>query len=190
LSFILIVLLIDAQFLGKATMRFHVDPELLHISQRLIVDLGRISGALPSSLLIKGVSLNGSTAVMGGGFADIYRGRHQGRDVALKRLRVWESQDRHITHCVWLHPPIHFFLLFSLLLEQMLCKEALVWAQLDHIHVLPFLGLDGETFPGALCMISPWMQHGTVFHHIRDTICLDVMQLVRKNISRLASCLS
>jgi hypothetical protein len=98
--FTLIILLMDTQFLGNATTRFHADPELLHISQRLIVDLGRISGALPSSLLIKGVTLTSNTAVTGGAFADIYRGRYQGRCVALKRLRVWESQDRHTSHCV------------------------------------------------------------------------------------------
>lgn len=51
----------------------------------------------------------------------------------------------------------------------MLCKEALLWKQLHHDNVLPFLGLDADTFPGFVCMVSPWMQHGTILEYIRDT---------------------
>jgi hypothetical protein len=64
----------------------------------------------------------------------------------------------------------------------MMCKEALLWKQLNHVHVLPFLGLDAETFPGFFCMVSPWMRHGTALGHVRDRIPLgkDVTQLVRE----------
>ena len=51
----------------------------------------------------------------------------------------------------------------------MLCKEALLWKDLIHPHVLPFLGLDIEAFPGFICMVSPWMQYGTVVTYVHDT---------------------
>jgi Protein tyrosine and serine/threonine kinase len=51
---------------------------------------------------------------------------------------------------------------------QMFCQEALIWKQLEHPNVLPFLGIDLEVFPGFMCMISPWMQHGTIMAHLED----------------------
>jgi serine/threonine protein kinase len=51
----------------------------------------------------------------------------------------------------------------------MLCKEALLWKPLDHPHVLPFLGLDTAAFFDCMCMVSPWMQHGTIIAHLEST---------------------
>ena len=63
----------------------------------------------------------------------------------------------------------------------MLCKEALLWKQLVHPHVLPFLGLDVGSFPGFICMVSPWMQHGTIVAYIQNTNAStnDTTRLVR-----------
>ncbi|KAJ7873724.1 kinase-like domain-containing protein, partial [Mycena leptocephala] len=41
-------------------------------------------------------------------------------------------------------------------------REALIWKNLDHEYILPFLGVDSETFPGFLCMVSPWMTKGPI----------------------------
>jgi serine/threonine protein kinase len=50
----------------------------------------------------------------------------------------------------------------------MICREALLWRQLSHPHILPFLGIDTETFASrnALCLVSPWMQHGTLKQYV------------------------
>jgi hypothetical protein len=85
--------LMGGQFMVKDRQGHHMDPNLLRIAQRLIVDLARISGAVPSSLLIKGVVLASNTAVTGGAYAEIYRGRLDDRDIALKKLRVYENRD-------------------------------------------------------------------------------------------------
>lgn len=50
-----------------------------------------------------------------------------------------------------------------------LCREALIWLHLEHPHVLPFLGIDRTSFPGSLCMLSPWMLHGNIHDFIKDT---------------------
>jgi len=63
----------------------------------------------------------------------------------------------------------------------MFCREALVWRQLQHPHVLPFLGVDVDTFPGSLCMVSPWLQRGTLSKHLEKIRPLNanVNQIVR-----------
>jgi hypothetical protein len=40
--------------------------------------------------------------------------------------------------------------------------------QLKHPHILPFLGIDADTFPDKQCMVSLWMEHGTVMGFMRD----------------------
>ncbi|KAJ6585723.1 kinase-like domain-containing protein, partial [Mycena capillaripes] len=47
------------------------------------------------------------------------------------------------------------------------CREALVWKDLDYRHILPFLGIDRDTFPTTFCMVSPWMEHGTIVNYLR-----------------------
>ncbi|KAJ7145871.1 kinase-like domain-containing protein, partial [Mycena epipterygia] len=46
------------------------------------------------------------------------------------------------------------------------CREALVWRELHHPNILPFIGIDRESFPSSLCMVSPWMEHGTILRYL------------------------
>ncbi|KAJ7260878.1 kinase-like domain-containing protein [Mycena haematopus] len=48
------------------------------------------------------------------------------------------------------------------------CREALVWKDLRHPNILPFLGIDRDSFPSSLCMVSPWMNHGTVINYLKN----------------------
>ncbi|KAF8183738.1 kinase-like protein, partial [Mycena galopus ATCC 62051] len=47
------------------------------------------------------------------------------------------------------------------------CREALLWKDLHHPNILPFLGIDRNSFPSSLCMVSPWMEHGTVMNYLK-----------------------
>ncbi|KAJ7620554.1 kinase-like domain-containing protein, partial [Mycena polygramma] len=49
-----------------------------------------------------------------------------------------------------------------------ICREALVWKDLHHPHILPFLGIDQDSFPSSLCIVSPWMEQGTVINYLKD----------------------
>jgi serine/threonine-protein kinase TNNI3K len=53
--------------------------------------------------------------------------------------------------------------------------EALVWRNLKHPFILPFIGIDCETFLSSLCMVSPWMEGGTVLKYLNDhgKACID-----------------
>jgi len=108
-----------------------------------------MSGAFPPCLFVD--DIKDPLAMPCGAFADIYRARHlEGKEVALKKIRVFQVDERFKVH-------------------KMLCNEALMWKQLNHQHILPFIGLDSRTFPGFICMVSPWMEHGTIIRHIKNT---------------------
>jgi serine/threonine protein kinase len=70
---------------------------------------------------------------------------------------------------------------------KILCKEAILWRQLQHPHILNFLGVDAETFASrnSLCMVSPWMNRGTLKEFINSSsyeIESDRDRLVRKTL--------
>jgi hypothetical protein len=75
----------------------------------------------------------------------------------------------------------------------MICREALLWRQLNHPHILPFLGVDAETFAprNALCLISPWMERGTLKQYITSASYhapSDRSRLVRTFLHSSVSC--
>ncbi|KAK0211592.1 hypothetical protein IW262DRAFT_1251574, partial [Armillaria fumosa] len=49
------------------------------------------------------------------------------------------------------------------------CREALVWQNVKHPNILPFLGVNKEIFAPSFCLISPWMDNGNIMsflcHH-------------------------
>ncbi|KAF8183844.1 kinase-like domain-containing protein [Mycena galopus ATCC 62051] len=119
-------------------------------ARRIIRKLSKACDKLPSSLFITGVTGREENCSFGGGYGDVYRAIHGNRSVALKRLR--------------------HFLRGSELRRMRLnfCREALLWRDLQHPHILPFLGIDRESFPEPyFCMVSPWMEHGTVMNYLK-----------------------
>ena len=55
--------------------------------------LSEVSNILPSVLSVKGVTLLERHPKFGGGFADIFRASYRGKEVALKRMRVFQRGD-------------------------------------------------------------------------------------------------
>jgi hypothetical protein len=62
-----------------------------------------------------------------------------------------------------------------------MCREALVWRQFRHDHVLPFLGLDDTIIPGNKfsCMISPWMERGMLLEYVKTQDYIAERDLLR-----------
>ncbi|KAF7370567.1 hypothetical protein MSAN_00689100 [Mycena sanguinolenta] len=136
--------------LDKGSLQVAEDAEFTLKARRLLVKLSEASDTLPTSLFIKGVSNLDKEATFGGTFGDIYRASYQGEDVALKRIRVFQRDSgRHM-------------------IRQRFCREALLWQRLQNPYVLPFTGIDSESFPSFLCMVSPWMRHGTILKHLSE----------------------
>ncbi|KAF8212855.1 kinase-like domain-containing protein, partial [Mycena galopus ATCC 62051] len=122
---------------------------------------------LPSALFITGVVEHHSFPSFHGGFGDIYQASYAGATVALKHMRTFADggEDQRRIRLVSLHSSCQPD--FSLFPNQF-CREALVWQRLQHPHILPFIGIDREAFPPSLCMVSPWMEHGTVLKYLSD----------------------
>lgn len=132
-----------------------LDSESAHpIRQRvilLLVKLAATSEQIPSTLFLRNVDLGGvRDPEFMGGFADVFRARYRGQEVAVKRLRVSSNFEK-------------------ALLYRKFCREALIWRQLRHKHVLPFLGVDRDNFAVTkhLCMVALWMNNGTVRDFVR-----------------------
>ncbi|KAF8218234.1 kinase-like domain-containing protein, partial [Mycena galopus ATCC 62051] len=121
--------------------------------------------------------------VASGGFGDIFKAIYQSKPVALKRLRFLQNDtDRNQK-------------LNQKRLEK-LCREALLWKNLNHPFVIPFIGLylDGslsELYQGDLeilfmGMVSPWMPNGTILKYLEtnqsaevDVLLLEIAQGLR-----------
>ncbi|KAJ7224779.1 kinase-like domain-containing protein [Mycena rebaudengoi] len=119
-------------------------------ARRMIIKLSEACDKLPSSLFITGVSGRDHDATFGGGFGDIYRASYGGKTVALKHMRTFHrgSELRRI--------------------RLQFCREALIWQDLKHPYILPMLGIDRESFTSSLCMVSPWMENGTVLNCLEE----------------------
>ncbi len=59
-----------------------------------------------------------------------------------------------------------------------LCREALVWKQLHHKNILPFLGVNYEYFKPRCCLISPWMKNGNIISYLQANKHHDRMKCV------------
>ncbi|KAJ7226918.1 kinase-like domain-containing protein [Mycena pura] len=128
---------------------FMMAQEHNRMALRIIRKLSESCDKLPSSLFIFGVNGRDEHPSFGGGFGDIYRALCGDWRVALKRMRYFirGSDLRRI--------------------RLKFCREALVWKDLHHPNILPFLGIDRDSFPSSLCMVSPWMEHGTVTNYLK-----------------------
>ncbi|KAJ7473171.1 kinase-like domain-containing protein [Mycena galericulata] len=117
-------------------------------ARTLLMKLSEKSDQLPTSFFISGVSNADQHPTFCGGFGDVYRASYDGGLVALKRIRRFAGSSSSTKD------------------RSKFCREALVWQNLQHPFILPFLGIDRETFPSALCLVSPWMSNGTVLEYL------------------------
>ncbi|KAJ7145875.1 kinase-like domain-containing protein [Mycena epipterygia] len=125
---------------------FLITPEHSRRARRIIRKLSESCDKLPSALFITGVSGRKEYASCGGSYGDIYRVSYGDKNVALKRMRCFlQHSDSDLRR-----------------IRSKFYREALVWKDLHHPHILPFIGIDRENFPPLMCMVSPWMEHGTI----------------------------
>ncbi|KAF9065110.1 kinase-like domain-containing protein [Rhodocollybia butyracea] len=132
---------------------------------KLMRRLNRQYGVLPPSMILDGLVCESKRAVKGGGFAvrilllerysgyschfwqDVWIGRWDNRRVCMKVLRYFQEGSERET------------------LLKALSKEVLLWRQLNHPKILPFLGVNTEIFSPSFCIISPWMFNGDIISY-------------------------
>ncbi|KAJ3994707.1 kinase-like domain-containing protein, partial [Lentinula boryana] len=59
------------------------------------------------------------------------------------------------------------------------CREAVVWKQLKHPNILPILGVSTELFFPSFCLISPWMENGTIMSYLKHNPTFDLLSALR-----------
>jgi serine/threonine protein kinase len=134
-------------------------------ARRLIGKLAKACDKLPSSLMISGVTQRDEHASFCGGFGDVFKAMYQGKPVALKHMRMFQGTDqrdiRQVSAPRFCQTPSEYNVL-----SQKFCREALVWQRLRHLYIVPLIGIDTESFPSSLCMVSPWMKNGTSIKYL------------------------
>ncbi|KAJ7583592.1 kinase-like domain-containing protein [Mycena floridula] len=118
---------------------------------RYLRRLTKQHGILPPSFFIHDVVLDGLNPVSGGESADVFKGVLNTLPICLKRLRIFTTQTAEIRER----------------LLKKCCREAILWRQLDHPNVLPFLGVSLEVFAPSFCLVSPWMSNGNLREYVQ-----------------------
>lgn len=129
----------------------------------LVTKLSQYCGYQPASLSISDVSCDASEPRFSGSFGDVFLASLHGVPVALKRMRpIWTSLNLDDIEAM----------------RQKHCREALIWQHLSHPNLLTFIGIDNKTFHPTPCLVSPWMENGTVMSYLRKHQGVNVAQLL------------
>ncbi|KAK7047941.1 Rho guanine nucleotide exchange factor [Paramarasmius palmivorus] len=123
---------------------------------KAMLQLSSCSGLHPQCPIMKNVENLSQYPVDGGGFGDVYTGLLGTKRVGLKVFRQYATSD-----------------VPKLITEYL--RESIVWRQLKHVNVLPFLGiyyLDNQN--QRLCLVSPWMEKGNLVHYLKNKSSDDI----------------
>ncbi|KAF9646874.1 kinase-like protein [Thelephora ganbajun] len=103
-------------------------------------------GLLPRSVQIPLCFNQADIPLYEGGFANVWKGQHQGREAAVKVLKVYETSD------------------FEKIMRRF-CKEVMAWKALCHPNVLPLLGVTMGN--RRFIMVSEWMADGNINEFVK-----------------------
>ncbi|PPQ66652.1 hypothetical protein CVT26_009406 [Gymnopilus dilepis] len=115
---------------------------------------------LPPSIFVNNVSRGDGHAIQGGAFADIYKGEMMGKPVCLRVLRMFDTPEENRQSLYKASAPYCGLCDF--------CSEVLVWRQLRHPNILPFIGADLDLFSPRFCFVSPWMCNGDIMSFLKQ----------------------
>ncbi|KAJ7141853.1 kinase-like domain-containing protein [Mycena crocata] len=118
-------------------------------ARAMIRKLSVLTDNLPPTLFVN-VTEREEHPLLGGACSDIYRGRFQNTKVALKVMRTFHRGS-----------DLHRF-------RSNFYREALIWKSLEHPNILPFIGVDRESFSPSTAMVSPWMVNGTILQYLKS----------------------
>ncbi|KAF9785320.1 kinase-like domain-containing protein [Thelephora terrestris] len=82
-----------------------------------------------------------------GGYADVYKRQHCGKEIAVKVIRTCSKSDLRKVFA-------------------MFCKEFVTWKTLQHPHVLPLIGVN--TSGAHFVMVSEWMNNGNINEFVKE----------------------
>ena len=105
-----------------------------------------------------------SVEVESGGFADVSRSTYEGRQVAVKVVRMYATDDLDVIRSVSAPSGSTVTRVWMNILQRF-CREAVAWKHLRHPNILPLLGVTvGEQ---RFAMVSEWMENGNINKFIK-----------------------
>lgn len=128
------------------------DKDIARRLRRILQIISMKSELLPRSLYIQLDSPPDQLSQYGGGYADIYEGKYNGKRAALKRMRVFKMMS-----------PLE-----RRRLKTRLHYEALIWVNLSHDHVLPLWGVNDELVTEECCIVMPWLNKGNILNRLES----------------------
>ncbi|KAF8145827.1 hypothetical protein K438DRAFT_1871307 [Mycena galopus ATCC 62051] len=155
----LVLCLQDREFLGSPGARAQNFLDLLQdvldldifsavkpLITKALLHLCSASGLYPRCFTLTSLEKVGEQ-VAAGGFSDIWKGLIRTQTVCVKVMRLFQTAD------------------IEALLKEF-GREALIWRQLCHPNLLPFLGI--YYLDKRLCLVSPWMETGNVMEFLKN----------------------
>ncbi|KAK0502314.1 kinase-like domain-containing protein [Armillaria luteobubalina] len=112
--------------------------------------LARVHDCVPRCLTIGGFKTTGNYPFARGHFGDLWRGEVEGREVAIKRGRIFTGENN-----------------ITKVLRKM-TREAIIWGQCDHPNVLPFYGIYRDSAPSSFCLVSPFISNGPLRQYLSN----------------------
>ncbi|KAH8797398.1 kinase-like domain-containing protein [Flagelloscypha sp. PMI_526] len=90
----------------------------------------------------------------GGGYSDVFERTWNGTTVCVKRLRIYFRPEKNALEAE------------KAKVAKAFLKEALIWKQLKHSNILPFVGVSSTCFPNQISLVSPYMKNGDIMCYI------------------------
>ncbi|KAK0219351.1 kinase-like domain-containing protein [Armillaria nabsnona] len=114
--------------------------------------LTRTHDCVPRCLVLRGFKKTGDRAFALGHFGELWRGEIEGVKVAVKQARIFTS-DHNIRKVL-----------------RQVRREAIIWRQCNHPNVLPFYGIFRDSAPSTYCLVSPFLDNGTLRQYMNKTV--------------------
>ncbi|KAF9255854.1 kinase-like protein [Marasmius fiardii PR-910] len=132
-------------------------PDLRSSIFTIMLRLSKKSKLHPTCLRIQNVRKMGEYPIAAGGFGDVWKGviGESTEPVCLKVVKIYQNSDAEKLSTEYI-------------------REAIVWRQLQHPNLLPFLGIYHLEHDRQICLISPWMEKGNLVQYLKKTPREDV----------------
>ena len=102
---------------------------------------------------------------------------HQGREVAVKTLRISTTTDlQALTYVsLWCFAPRAIINMLTMTVQRF-CKEFVLWNALQHPNVLPLIGV--RMTDTEFTMVSEWMPNGSINRYVKERQDVNRFELV------------
>lgn len=144
-----------------------------------LIRLSKSSALYPQCFTLTDV-VQGDQPHAAGGFGEVWKGQFQEQVVCLKVAQIYQTTNIVRVLKVILGVIIFYYRLITFL-YQSFSREAILWSRLSHPNVLPFYGIFHlKTMQRRFCLVSPWMDNGTLNEFLEENGTASRLLLVSK----------